>query len=190
MGELTRAEEASEELARRQAADVAARVRQESAELAGAGFACAGFELADVLLVKGELSEAERAGGALLSGPDGDALRSALHALGYADDDWAAVSADVRDAASDAWALAAPEDLAWAVEVVDPELICALDDVAASELAAAFDLPAAPTAGSVTVVRGRRLLALGGFADALADPSQKRVMWERLKQVPPLGSPL
>ena len=190
MGELTRAEEASEELARRQATDVAARVRQESAELAAAGFACAGFELAGVLLVKGELSEDELAGGPLLGGPDGDALRSALHALGYADDGWAALSTDVRDAASGAWAPAAPEDLAWAVEVVDPELICALDDAAASSLTTALSLPSAPEAGSVTVVRGRRLLALGGFAGALADPARKRVMWERLKQVKPLGPPL
>lgn len=189
-GELTRGQTASEELARRQAADIAARVRLEAEEVARAGFACAGSAMADVLLVKGELSPAELAGGELLGGPDGVALRSALHALGYPDESWAALSTSVRPAGSSSWEPAAPDGLAWALEVVDPELVVALDVTAASALCAAFALDVTPEVGAVTVVRGRRLLCLGGFADALADPAAKRTMWTRLKRVPPLGSPL
>ena len=36
---------------------------------------------------------------------------------------------------------------------------------------------------------GVRVLALGGFADALGDQRQKQLMWARLKQIPPLGEP-
>ena len=37
--------------------------------------------------------------------------------------------------------------------------------------------------------RGMRVMALGGFEAALDDPGRKRVMWERLKQLPPLDQP-
>ena len=43
--------------------------------------------------------------------------------------------------------------------------------------------------GAVARVRGMRVLNLGGFADALADPHEKQVMWARLKKIPPLGEP-
>ena len=43
--------------------------------------------------------------------------------------------------------------------------------------------------GEVADVLGMRVLALGGFAAALADRDAKQVMWRRLKSVPPLGEP-
>ncbi|MBS5450560.1 MAG: hypothetical protein KHY83_05305 [Coriobacteriia bacterium] len=171
------------------ARDCLERTREEALELEQAGFAARGQAFAQVCLLKGELSDAERDGGLLLGGPDGAALTSALAALGYPDDCWAALSTDVR-AAGRPWAPAEPDDLAWAIEVVDPELVIALDDKAARALRGAYavDAPLAP--GEVVRVRGRRFIALGGFADALGDPAAKRIMWDRLKRVPPLGDPL
>ena len=43
--------------------------------------------------------------------------------------------------------------------------------------------------GAVARVRGMRVINLGGFSDALADPHEKQVMWARLKKIPPLGEP-
>ena len=43
--------------------------------------------------------------------------------------------------------------------------------------------------GVVAHVCGMRVLNLGGFAAALADPHEKQVMWARLKRIPPLGEP-
>ena len=43
--------------------------------------------------------------------------------------------------------------------------------------------------GYVVYVRGVRVLALGGFANALGDQRKKQLMWARLKQIPPLGEP-
>lgn len=177
----------------------AARARSDAGELDRLGFLRAGSAFPDVLLVKGAPGPAEAAGGRLLSGPDGPALAAALARLGYADDAWAAVSAFVRtpggaggapQAAGWAWAEAAPEDLAFAVEALDPELAIALDGEAARGLERAWGLEAPLAEGAVARVRGRRVLALGGFEAALADIGSKRTMWARLKQVPPLGSPL
>lgn len=171
------------------ARDCLERTREEVRELREAGFALSGRACADVCLLKGELSDEERAGGVLLGGPDGTALRAALGALGYPDACWAAVSTRLRTAGRP-WAPASPEDLAWAVEVVDPELVIALDDEAAEALRAAYDVDTPLAAGEVVRVRGRRFLALGGFAASLDDPAAKQLMWARLKRVPPLGEPL
>lgn len=173
-----------------------ARARSDAGELDRLGFLRAGSAFPDVLLVKGAPGPAEAAGGGLLSGPDGPALAAALARLGYADDAWAAVSAFVRTPGdggapqADGWAEAAPEDLAFAVEALDPELAIALDGEAARGLERAWGLEAPLAEGAVARVRGRRVLALGGFEAALADIGSKRTMWARLKQVPPLGSPL
>ena len=43
--------------------------------------------------------------------------------------------------------------------------------------------------GHVVRILGMRVMALGGFEAALADPHAKQVMWARLKQLPPLGEP-
>ena len=172
------------------ARDCLERTRAEVDELAGAGFSLRGEACAQVCLLKGQLSDEELEGGALLGGPDGTALSSALAALGYPDGCWAAISTLVRAPGQGTWAPAAPEELAWAVEVVDPELVVALDDEAAQALQAAFDVEAQLEPGEVTRVLGRRFLALGGFADALGDPGAKQLMWARLKRVPPLGDPL
>ena len=183
------AAERAAQMSRRLAEDCLARTREEALQLAEAGFACAGSAVAQVGFLKGELSDGELAGGELLGGADGAALRASLAKLGYPEGCWAALSTRVRTAGQP-WRPASPEDLAWAIEVVDPELVCALDDEAARALQAAWGLDVPLEDGRVTRVLGRRVLALGGFEAALGDARSKQVMWARLKLVPPLGEPM
>lgn len=164
------------------------RTRQEVRQVRDAGFLLAGHAYGSVLLVKGELGPAECLGAPLLSGPDGPALVAALGRLGYTDDAWAACSSVVR--VGDEWEDAPPQDLAWAVEVFDPELVIALDGAAARGLTRGWSLAEPLALGVVTRVRGRRVLALDGFEEALTDPRAKQRMWAWLKQVPPLAAPL
>ena len=176
-------------LAMRLADDCAQRLRQEIVALAEAGFALAGSACATVCLVKGELSPRELAGESLLGGTDGDALRAALDRLGYPADGWAAVSSCVR-APDGTWHEADPADLAWAVEVCEPGVVIAVDEAAGRAQRGAWEIDdASASVGEVLRVHGRRYLELGGFAAALDDAASKRVMWERLKLVPPLGMP-
>ena len=176
-------------LSLRLADDCAQRLRDEIAALGNAGFSLSGNACATVCLVKGELDTRELAGAPLLSGADGDALRAALDRLGYPADSWAGISSCVR-APDGSWKPASPADLAWAVEVCEPSVVIALDGAAGLALRKAWGLDdAGVCVGEVTRVHGRRYLELGGFASALADAAAKRVMWERLKLVPPLGMP-
>ena len=165
------------------------RTREELAGLEGCGLLLAGHAFAPVLLLKGRLNGPELAGGPLLAGDDGAALAAALDRLGYPADGWAGCSPCVRSA-DGSWRPAEATLLAEAVEVFDPELVIALDTEAADALQGAWGLDAPLVAGGVARVRGRRVLALGGFEAALSDPHAKQVMWARLKLVPPLGAPL
>ncbi|MCH4053103.1 MAG: hypothetical protein LKG38_05140 [Atopobiaceae bacterium] len=165
----------------------------ELASLRERGVETAGNAFSSLLLVKGELSEEEAAGAALLSGPDGRALASAFERLGYAPEDWASLSALGPDGAPLAPGLARE-----AVCCLDPDTLVALDDVAADLMRQAFAeelvrLPSLGQAmladGEVAQVLGMRVIALGGFAASLASPREKQLMWARLKQIPPLGEP-
>lgn len=171
----------------------AAKASFELSSLADRGVMTAGNAFSSLLLVKGKLSEAERGSAPLLSGADGDALQKAFARLGYAPEDWAAL------AAIDAGGNLLDGDLAReAICCLDPDTLVALDDVAVTllqqaypeELAALEDFEDAMLApGRVVRILGMRVLALGGFADALGDDHEKQVMWARLKKIPPLGEP-
>lgn len=161
------------------------RARFELGELERRGAMVSGSAFAPLLLVKGDLNSAERAGAELLSGGDGTALRASFARLGYPEAAWAACSCTRRDGTP-----LEPSLLALAVETFDPEAVLALDRPAAVALARAWGLEAPPAEGDVAYVRGRRVLALGGFEHALADPRAKQVMWARLKRLPPLAAPL
>ncbi|MDO4436419.1 MAG: hypothetical protein Q4B77_00455 [Coriobacteriaceae bacterium] len=80
---------------------LAAAVEQELASLQARGVIAVGNAFSPVLLIKGALNEDELAGGALLAGADGAALRSALSAIGWEPQDFCALSA-VRFAAAGA----------------------------------------------------------------------------------------
>ena len=161
--------------------------------LAARGVRAGGNAFSSVLLAKGELSEAERAGEPAFSGADGTALRASLERLGYAPEDWTTLltvdaSGDPLDAAL----------LREAVTALDPATLVCCDEAAAAALREAYadDLAALErldeamlSAGTVARVCGMRVLNLGGFAAALGDAHEKQVMWARLKQIPPLGEP-
>lgn len=161
--------------------------------LAARGARMGGNAFSAVLLVKGELSDAEKGSGPAFSGADGTALRASLERLGYAPEDWAwLLAVDAAGAPLDA-AL-----LCEAVTALDPATLLCCDEPAAALLREAYadDLAAIESLdeamlspGAVARVRGMRVLNLGGFAAALADPHEKQVMWARLKQIPPLGEP-
>lgn len=179
-------------------------VRQELEHLERLGVRMSGNAFSPIVLVKGELNEGERAGGELLAGADGDALRAALGRLGYAPEDFCALSAvaGAGDAAvvstTPAGSALAPEVFREAVEALDPEAIVLLDDVAAHEMREAYATELAAieqfdvamlSPGLVAPVLGRRVLALDGFEAALGDAAAKQRMWAYLKQLPPLGAP-
>ena len=169
------------------------KARAELSSLAERGVRMGGNAFSPVLLAKGELSDEEAAGAEPLSGQDGAALKASLKALGYAPEDWETlVAVDATGAPLE------PELMREAVAALDPAtLICcdeaatqAVRDAYAEELAAVDNLDEALLpAGMVAHVCGMRVLNLGGFAAALADPKQKQVMWARLKQLPPLTEP-
>lgn len=146
--------------------------------------AWSGALLARVALVKGLPGPAEAAGGAALSGPDGEAAEKALIALGWPEDSWfSTISRSEPDA--DAGSIAAR--LRLQLEAVDPLVVVALDEIAAGDVAAAFQLPQPPAPGRPTVFMGRRFVVVRGLEHSLGDPARKRAAWRQLKDAAPPG---
>ena len=172
---------------------IAQAAEQELASLAGRGVRIAGNACSPIVLVKGDLDDAERAGGELAAGP--------LGAIGYAPEDFC-VLASVAGAGDGA--VAAGEDLPCelfreALEALDPEAVLLLDDRAADTmretyadmLVAIDDFDTAMLKpGLVAHVQGRRVLALDGFEAALTDKAAKQRMWAYIKQLTPAAAPL
>ncbi len=182
---------ASEREARRRA--YLDKTAAETDGLAARGAIFGGNAFSEVLLVKGELSEAEKGGEPPLSGADGKALRASLDRLGYAPEDWE-------------WALTVdadgePLDVSLFRETVcalDPATLVCCDEAAANlareayadELALLDRLEEAMLLpGEIAQILGMRVLNLGGFEAALGDAHEKQVMWARLKKIAPLGEP-
>lgn len=183
---------------------LAAAAEQELKGLEARGVRMAGNAFSPVVLVKGELNDAERSGEPLLSGADGTALRAALGAIGWEPQDLCVLAA-VAGSGDEAVAggLMAGEPLPVdlfreALEALDPEAVILLDDAAADllretyadALAIVEDFDTAMLKpGLIAPVLGRRVLALDGFEAALSQPAEKQRMWAYLKQMPPLGAP-
>lgn len=177
---------------------------QELKGLEARGVRMAGNAFSPVVLVKGELNDAERSGEPLLSGADGTALRAALGAIGWEPQDLCVLAA-VAGSGDEAVAggLMAGEPLPVdlfreALEALDPEAVILLDDAAADLLRETYadalaiieDFDTAMLKpGLIAPVLGRRVLALDGFEAALSQPAEKQRMWAYLKQMPPLGAP-
>lgn len=141
-----------------------------------------GAVFAEVALVKGLPGPAEAAHQPALSGADGEAAMKALVALGYDRD--SVFSTLSRPVEGDDDAIARRVRLQ--IEAVGAHVVFALDDVAARDVAAAFD--AAPLrVGKVTYAAGRRLVAVPGFEASLSEPRAKRTVWEAMKCAPPEG---
>ncbi|MDH4139120.1 MAG: hypothetical protein OEV43_00945 [Coriobacteriia bacterium] len=134
---------------------------------------------AHIVLLKGLPGPAESAGGGALSGPDGDAARKALAALGI--EDIAVFSALTRPESS-----AEPESTARRVrrivEAIDPVAVVALDADAAADLARAFGVRRIPFGKPVQSL-GRTLLAVDGLEASLVEPARKRRVWAQFKRL-------
>lgn len=170
------------------------KVRAELQGLAKQGLVMGGDACSSILLLKGELSSQEKTGAPLLSGKDGQALRKGLVALGYAPEDWCALSILLDDHITPVSQLLLRE----AVCALDPQTVLALDDISAQTLRETYadeltnieDFHVAMLEpGLVAHVLGMRVMNLGGFSAALADAHRKQFVWACLKRVPPLGEP-
>ncbi len=140
-----------------------------------------GDVFAEVFLVKGDPGPAEVAGGPALSGPDGQAARKALEALGF---DPASVFASVARPEPDLEREALYARLRIQVETVDPYTVVALDRVAAEFVCAAFGLRAFRP-GRPAHAHGRVFVAVDGLEESLADAGLKQRVWRQLKTLSP-----
>ena len=170
-----------------------AKTQAELASLAERGVVMSGNAFSSLLLVKGDLSPEERAGDELLAGADGRALRQAFAVLGYAPENWTALSVLRADGS-----VMQLELFCEAVAALGPTTLVVLDEVAADVVRSAYvnqlveveELDAALLkAGLVVRVLGMRVLNLGDFAKSLEDPQRKQWAWACLKRIPPLGEP-
>ncbi|MDT8435027.1 MAG: hypothetical protein RQ731_09770 [Anaerosomatales bacterium] len=143
------------------------------------GVPWSGDVFAEVVLVKGEPGPAEVSGGPALSGPDGVAMRKALEALGF---DPASVFATVARPEAGIDASLLRERLRMQIEAVDPTVVVALDAMAATEVAAVFDL-GQPAYGTAVHANGRAFVALEGLESSLADARLKRRVWRQMQAI-------
>ena len=96
-----------------------AAAQQEFEGLAARGVRIDGDGFSHIVLVKGDLNEAEQAGGTLLAGDDGRALRAALLRLGYAPEDFCALSARARQVSADRFNDQREETAEWLLDQVE-----------------------------------------------------------------------
>lgn len=140
-----------------------------------------GALLAEVTVVKGLPGPAEATGGRAMSGADGEAAVKALEALGH-------------DPAGIFFTLSRPEPgldasaralrLRAQIEAVDAPVVVAVDEEAAEDLAAAFELDRLPFGREVRAC-GRRLVAADGLEASLGDEGRKQTVWRQLKAARP-----
>lgn len=178
-------------------------LKQELDGLVQRGVRVSGNATSSIVLVKGELNQEELAGGDLLAGNDGAALRAALTRLGWPPEDVCCLAAvagegETGHAVADTGELLPAEVFREALEALDPEAVVLLDNTAAHAMREAYGDALAQIEqfdeamlkpGLVAHVLGRRVLALDGFEASLASPREKQRMWAYLKQLPPLGAP-
>ncbi len=178
-------------------------LEQELDGLVQRGVRMTGNATSSIVLVKGELNQEELAGGDLLAGNDGAALRAALTRLGWPPEDVCCLAAvagkgETGHAVADTGELLPSEVFREALEALDPEAVVLLDNAAAHAMREAYGDALAQVEqfdeamlkpGLVAHVLGRRVLALDGFEASLASPREKQRMWAYLKQLPPLGAP-
>lgn len=178
-------------------------LKQELDGLVQRGVRMTGNATSSIVLVKGELNQEELAGGDLLAGNDGAALRAALTRLGWPPEDVCCLAAvagkgETGHAVADTGELLPSEVFREALEALDPEAVVLLDNAAAHAMREAYGDALAQIEqfdeamlkpGLVAHVLGRRVLALDGFEASLASPREKQRMWAYLKQLPPLGAP-
>ena len=170
-----------------------AKSQAEIASLSERGLQMSGNAFSSLLILKGELGPGDQGGRTLLAGPDGKALAAAFARLGYAPEDWCALS--TKTAAGED---VDPDRLREALAVLDPATLVISDESASScvkeayaeELSHVEDFASAMLEpGHIAEVCGMRVMDLGGFEAALSDPKKKQIVWAYLKKIPPLGEP-
>ncbi len=184
MSERRPGSEADEELRARFESRARAELASADALLPGSdAVAYRGALLAQVALVKGLPGPAEAAGGAALSGPDGEAALKALEALGW---NPAEVFFTLSRPVSGGDAERRARRLRAQLEAVDPRVVVALDAEAAEDLARAFGVDP-PRPGTPIAAMGRRLVAVESFEASLASDRLKRAAWTQMKLAAPPG---
>ncbi|MBN2405620.1 MAG: hypothetical protein JXE06_08570 [Coriobacteriia bacterium] len=148
---------------------------ESSTALPGMRVAAYGSAPAEVVLLKGEAGAADLSAGRVLAGEDAEAAHKALSALGWDASVFAICSRQPDGALS-------PDSIKLMVEAVDPDLVVALDDVAAVDLAEAFGLNGLGF-GKPERVAGRVILAVDGLEASLSDEKRKRRVWSQLKSI-------
>ena len=143
--------------------------------------ASAGDVFAAVMLVKGDPGPAEIAGGAALSGPDGEAARKALEAIGFGQEP---VFATVARPEAGIEREQLEKRLRGQIEAIDPYAVIALDRVAAELLAEVARIERLAMGRPVRWM-GRVLLAVDGLESSLVDDGAKRRVWNQLKGLAP-----
>ncbi|MDO9557926.1 MAG: hypothetical protein Q7J82_10200 [Coriobacteriia bacterium] len=131
---------------------------------------------ADVLLIKGVAGAQDVSLGTALAGEDGEAAHKALSALGW---DTSSFAICTREGET---VVLGPESLAVVVEAVDPDLVLALDGVAAADVGTALGIETL-RAGEPVRVAGRIVLAIDGLEASLVDEDGKLRVWRQLKSV-------
>lgn len=168
-------------------------LRAQTASLAERGAWIVGNVYSRVLLVKGELDDAERGGGELLGGRDGAALRACLERLKYKPEEFCGLASCAADGRP-----LDPQLFREAVECIDPETVLCLDDAAADQMREAYAEELAENPGIDAAcldfgvearASGRRVMALDGFEKALASSDEKQRMWRAIKKLAPIGEP-
>lgn len=144
-----------------------------------------GDPFATVMLVKGLPGPAELAGGAAITGRDGEAVNKALGALGFDPESTFRTLARAKRADADE---RVRTRLRIQVEAVDPSVVVALDKVAAADLSAAFEIERLQPGAPIRRL-GRTLLAVDGLEESLGDQARKKRVWSQLQALSPLRSP-
>lgn len=122
---------------------------------------------------------------ALLHEADVIALSKSFEALGFDKQDFCVLLSTHYDDEGNTVELL-PELLKLAISSFAPRYIVTADLKAAEQLKQAYGNEVYEgKEGELSVLLGIQLLQLGNFHEALQDPEQKRIMWQRLQQLSP-----
>ena len=97
---------------------------EEIASLSERGLQMSGNAFSSLLILKGELGPGDQGGRTLLAGPDGKALAAAFARLGYAPEDWCALSTKTITGED-----VEPDLLREAIAVLDPATLVISDEL-------------------------------------------------------------
>lgn len=165
-------------------AAVSTMLTAELEDLRCAGVNFAGTIYSPILVLKSQIfSHDHDLETALLQDADSHALAKSFEALGFAKDDFCVLLSSCYDETGEKFELL-PQLLKLAIASFAPRYIVVADKQAYEQLKEAYAAELQCVAeGELASLSGMQVLALGNFYAALQDPEQKRLMWQRLKQL-------